>query len=42
MESAMVLGMVLGLLVVKGLAIVTLAYIGARLALRHERRTNPR
>ena len=38
MEHVVLAAVVLGMLVVKGVAIVVLAYIGARLAIRHERR----
>jgi hypothetical protein len=37
MESLAVGAIVLGMLAVKALAILVLAYIGARLAIRHER-----
>ena len=37
MEQVTIAAMVLGILAVKGLAILALAYIGARLAIRHER-----
>ncbi len=40
MEQITVAAFVLGALAVKGLAIVALAYVGARLAIRHERRAN--
>lgn len=38
MEQITVAAFVLGILAVKGLAILALAYAGARLAIRHERR----
>jgi hypothetical protein len=38
MENAMMLALVLGMLAMKGIAILALAYIGARLAVRHELR----
>jgi hypothetical protein len=38
MEQIAVGAFVLGVLAVKGLAILALAYFGARLAIRHERR----
>jgi hypothetical protein len=37
MGHAAVAAVVLGMLAVKGFAILVLAYIGARLAIRHER-----
>jgi len=38
MEQITVAAFVLGVLAVKGLAILVLVYFGARLAIRHERR----
>lgn len=37
MEQVTIAAFVLGMLAVKGLAILALAYLGARLAIRHER-----
>jgi hypothetical protein len=38
MDSVAVTGIVLGMLVVKALALFVIVYVGARLAIRHERR----
>jgi hypothetical protein len=38
MEQVMIGTIVLGILAMKGAAILALAYLGARLAIRHERR----
>lgn len=39
METLAVAAIALGILAVKGLAVLALSYAGARLAIRHERRT---
>jgi hypothetical protein len=39
MEQITIGAFVLGILAIKGAAILALAYVGARLAIRHERRT---
>ena len=38
MESVVVSGIVLGMALLKGLAALAIVYVGARLAIRHERR----
>ena len=37
MENVAVTGIVLGMLAIKGLALLAIVYVGARLAIRHER-----
>ena len=42
MENTMMVALVVGMLAMKGIAILALAYVGARFAVRHELRAGQR